>query len=156
MAKDELGHGSNGRNAPAYAQNFAKKSQSLEAEMAFHAKATAGQSGPKGNTTSVVRGEGESDASYNGRRIREINDRAASELASGAKSATIPTHDSMGTPRPSDNIQNAGAKAGYNEYGSRHGYNPASVDKAISNASRYQGKVSGSERSAIHRLLKGR
>lgn len=38
----------------------------------------------------------------------------------------------------------------------RHGYNPTSVDRAINNASRFQGKVSGAERSAIHRLLKGR
>ncbi len=40
------------------------------------------------------------------------------------------------------------------DYGTK--YNPASVDKAINNASRYQGKVSSGERSAIHRLLKGR
>ena len=37
---------------------------------------------------------------------------AASELASGAKSAPIPTHDSMGVPRPSDNIQNAAKTLG--------------------------------------------
>lgn len=36
------------------------------------------------------------------------------------------------------------------------GYNKESVNKAISNASRYQGKVSGREANAIHRLLKGR
>jgi len=38
----------------------------------------------------------------------------------------------------------------------RHGYNPESVDKAINSASRHQGKVGGKERSAIHRLLRGR
>lgn len=36
------------------------------------------------------------------------------------------------------------------------GYNRDSIDKAIDNASRYQGKVSGRERSMIHALLKGR
>ena len=40
--------------------------------------------------------------------------------------------------------------------GGRNGYNPEAVNKAISNASRYQGKVSGREASMIHRLLKGR
>lgn len=54
---------------------------------------------------------------------------------SGSKSASVPNHD--GTI-------------------GRHGYNPESVDKAINNASRYQGKVGGKERSAIHRLLRGR
>jgi hypothetical protein len=82
---------------------------------------------------------------------------AASELASGPKSAPIPTHDSMGTPRPSDNIQNAGAKRGYNEYGSRHGYNPDAVNSAIAAQNRSgRGKIGGREASAIHRLLKGR
>jgi hypothetical protein len=35
-------------------------------------------------------------------------------------------------------------------------YNPQAVEKAINSASRYQGKVSKGERTAIHRLLKGR
>lgn len=62
---------------------------------------------------------------------------AAAQLreGSGSKSDTVPNHD--GTI-------------------GRHGYNPESVDKAINSASRYQGKVSGKERSAIHRLLRGR
>ena len=82
---------------------------------------------------------------------------AASELASGPKSATIPTHDSMGTPRPSDNIQNAATARGYNEHGSRHGYNPDAVNNAIAAQNRSgRGKIGGREASAIHRLLKGR
>lgn len=35
-------------------------------------------------------------------------------------------------------------------------YNREAVNKAINNASRFQGKVSGSEARAIHALLKGR
>jgi hypothetical protein len=81
---------------------------------------------------------------------------AASELASGAKSATIPTHDSQGIPRPSDNIQNAASKAGYNQYGSRHGYNPDAVNKAIASSNRSGRRIGAGEASAIHRLLKGR
>jgi len=82
---------------------------------------------------------------------------AASELATGAKSATVPTHDGMSTPKASDNIQAAAAKRGYNEYGSRHGYNPHAVNDAIAAQNRSgRGKIGGREARMIHALLKGR
>jgi hypothetical protein len=68
---------------------------------------------------------------------------AASELASGPKSATIPTHDSM---------RNDGSLSP----GGRHGYNPDAVNKAIASSNRAGRRIGGKEASAIHRLLKGR
>jgi hypothetical protein len=72
---------------------------------------------------------------------------AASELASGAKSAPIPTHDSQGIPRPSDNIRTAAVKSNYD---------PVAVNKAIAASNRSGRKISGKEANSIHRLLKGR
>jgi hypothetical protein len=78
-------------------------------------------------------------------RNRPVGDTdAAKAISTGA---TIPTHDSMGTPRPSDNIQNAGAKQGYSR---------EAVDKAIASSNRSGQRIGGKEAAAIHRLLKGR
>ncbi len=72
------------------------------------------------------------------------NGQAASELSGSAK---IPTHDSMGVPRPSDNIQSTAG---------RHGYNATAVNNAIASSNRAGRKIGGREAKMIHALLKGR
>ena len=47
-------------------------------------------------------------------------------------------------------------KSSYNKHGSRHGYNPDSVNKAIAASNRAGRKISSKGASLIHRLLKGR
>lgn len=105
---------------------------------------------------------------------------AKASLASGPKSAPVPTHDSMssftpwpkgtrfvkGTLATSDDLKsrglsvsksdtfNASKGSSYNEHGSRHGYNPDSVNEAIKN--NRTGKIGGREAKMIHALLKGR
>lgn len=67
---------------------------------------------------------------------------AANALKSGSpKSTPAPVHDAQ-------------KGSSYNEHGSRHGYNPESVNSAIKN--NRTGKIGRKEATAIHRLLKGR
>lgn len=83
---------------------------------------------------------------------------ARDKLASGPKSAPAPIHDSMSL---SDSIarghamRTAGDGGHVSNFG-RHGYNPDSVNRAISASNRAGQKISGKQASAIHRLLKGR
>ena len=82
-------------------------------------------------------------------QLRRWSDQgAAATLSSGtAKSDPAPVHDAMA----------AVSRPGYNEHGSRHGYNPQSTNDAIAAQNRSgRGKIGGREASAIHRLLKGR
>jgi hypothetical protein len=105
-------------------------------------------------------------------QLKRYADRdAAASLHSGtSKSAPAPTHDAMAvSDRVNRAIQNSPtgsisgreahnvSRPGYNEHGSRHGYNPDSVNSAIAAQNRSgRGKIGGREASAIHRLLKGR
>lgn len=95
------------------------------------------------------------------------NASAASHLAGGSaspKAAAAPVHDSMaglqaGIARghAMRTAGDGGHVSGYNEHGSRHGYNPDAVNKAISAQNRSgRGRIGGKEASMIHRLLKGR
>jgi hypothetical protein len=171
MAKDALGHGSYSGKYPNKIRDVGSIGQrgvvrattNAGEHYDIHARDTGGLM-PKP-------GEDIGKHPYAARVGGPSNSQAASQLASGAKSAPIPTHDSMGTPRLADNIQNA-AKGlgykyaslksgdeprGYNEHGSRHGYNPDAVNSAIAAQNRSgRGKVGGREASMIHRLLKGR
>lgn len=89
-------------------------------------------------------------------RYSDLGAKAA--LASGPKSAPAPVHDSMTADQWGTHNAMYGKRAsdGYNEHGSRHGYNPDSVNKAIAASNRGGQKISGKQASAIHRLLKGR
>lgn len=100
---------------------------------------------------------------------RPAGNGAGAALASGPKSAPAPVHDAMAA---SDNVNraiqrsptgsisgreaHAVSRPGYNEHGSRHGYNPDSVNKAIDASNRGGQRISGKQANAIHRLLKGR
>lgn len=155
MAKDRLGHGSNKKGTGAQGMRLVKThvlgphsaKVYKNAEWGEHVVKTFrnGVYQPKNDyhTDDVADANGTATS-----QLRRWGDQdAASQLASGAKSATVPIHDSMGTPRPSDNIQNAGG---------RHGYSPSAVDAAIASSNRAGRKIGGREAKMIHALLKGR
>jgi len=127
MAKDALGHGSNARGGkralakPIPGHPFHTKS---DAELRFIAK-DAAEAGRNAQEMGDQRGVSKyadqvaDAATVMGYRNRggaqDLGSRAASELASGAKSATVPVHDSMSTdafgrPRSAEN------RAEYDEY----------------------------------------
>lgn len=83
-------------------------------------------------------GDAHATAQHQLQRYADQDAKAA--LASGPKSAPAPVHGAMASS--------------YNEHGSRHGYNPASVNEAIKN--NRTGKIGGREAKMIHALLKGR
>lgn len=101
-------------------------------------------------------GDAHATAQYQLQRYADQDAKAA--LASGPKSAPAPVHDAMTTDQWGTHNAMYGKRAsdGYNEHGSRHGYNPDAVNKAISASNRGGQKISGKQASAIHRLLKGR
>lgn len=103
-----------------------------------------------------------STAQFQLKRYADQDAKAA--LASGPKSAPVPTHDSMTDDQWGSHNAMYGSRAsdetparkGYNEHGSRHGYNPDSVNKAIDASNRGGQRIGRKQASAIHRLLKGR
>lgn len=113
MAKDALGHGSYSGKYPNKIRDVGSIGQrgvvrattNAGEHYDIHARDTGGLM-PKP-------GEDIGKHPYAARVGGPSNPQAASELASGAKSAPIPTHDSMGTPRLADNIQNAAKGFGY-------------------------------------------
>lgn len=140
MPKDAKGHGSNPRTTlhkPLPDHAYHGKSDAELHYIVKDATEAAKASQSMGKLETKYNDQINDAATVLGYRKRLSDGEAASSLrsGSGAKSDTVPNHD--GTI-------------------GRHGYNPESVDKAINSASRYQGKVSGKERSAIHRLLRGR
>lgn len=150
MAKDALGHGSNSGGGSGDANK--KLGDRLE-RMGFFGKVQiASQAADSMKVGSKLAGGMDVNAAA---KIASAaaDAHAARELASGTpKSDAAPTHPAMGGWEGSMMHNSAGGGGG----NGRHGYNPDSVNKAIGNASRYQGKVGGREASAIHRLLKGR
>lgn len=159
MGKDNLGHGSNPRGTGAQGMRLVKthvlgahsakvyKNPEWEENVvkffrngAYQSKAdyhTNDMSDAHATAQSALARYASQDA-----KSRPVGDTtAAAALSTGE---TAPTHDSM-------------AKPGYNEFGSRHGYNPHSVNDAIAAQNRSgRGKIGGREASMIHRLLKGR
>jgi hypothetical protein len=147
MAKDALGHGSNGRGRkPIPGHPYHAKT---DAELRYIVKDAS-------EAAQAAQGMGKLETKYNdqindaatvlGYRARGgQSDAPSDQLNSGPKSDAAPVHDSMA------------AKPGYNEHGSRHGYNPGAVNDAIASQNRSgRGKIGGREAKAIHALLKGR
>jgi hypothetical protein len=183
MAKDALGHGSDTRGmrlgkthtvGPHSAKVYKAPGESELVTKTY--RNGAYQSKNDYHTDDMGDANGTALSQLNRWAAQDVgkvsNSAAASELASGAKTATIPTHDGMaGNPRNEDSYPGAGPapshwsgpdqakynKAnGYNEHGSRHGYNPDAVNSAIASSNRAGRRIGGKEASAIHRLLKGR
>lgn len=91
-----------------------------------------GQYQPKADHHTDDMGDAHSTAQYALKRYADQD--AASELASGPKSAPAPVHDSMARP----------------------GYHAGAVQNAINSSNRAGRKIGGREAKAIHRLLRGR
>lgn len=141
--KDAKGHGSNKRPLAGHA--YHSKSDAELRYIVKDASEAASASQSMGKLETKYNDQINDAATVLGYRDRGgTSDHpdavAARSLASGAKSAPAPVHDAQ--------------RSGYNEHGSRHGYNPESVNNAIKN--NRTGKIGSKEASAIHRLLKGR
>jgi hypothetical protein len=162
MAKDQLGHGSDTRGTGTQGMRLAKthvlgtntakvyKNPEWEENVVKYFRNGAYQSKADSFHSDLSDAHGTAQAQLQrwadqDAKSRPLsNEAAASQLSSGAKTEPVAIHDSMQKP-------------GYNEFGSRHGYNPDAVNSAIAAQNRSgRGKIGGREASAIHRLLKGR
>lgn len=157
MAKDALGHGSDTRGmrlvkthtvGPHSAKIYKASGESELTTKTY--RNGAYQSKNDYHTDDMADANGTAMSQLNRWAAQDVgkvsNTAAASELASGSKTPTIPVHDGMQANPPS----------GYNEHGSRHGYNPQSTNDAIASSNRAGRRIGGREATMIHRLLKGR
>jgi len=141
MAKDPKGHGSNAKDIArakaALAAQVAKRGDVPTEPKPIH------DGHPK--TDEVDDNWGSHNAMYGSRASDGYrnNEKPKGNFGDAARSFADKTA-----------VMSASKGRSYNEHGSRHGYNPSSVDKAIKN--NRTGKIGGREASAIHRLLKGR
>jgi hypothetical protein len=146
MAKDPLGHGSNGRGGTGTQGMRLIKTHTLGPHTAkvynnpdWEEKVVKffkdGVYQPKADYHTDDIGDAHATATYGLERQARLD---------AGKSAQAPVHDSMAN------------KPGYNEHGSRHGYSPDAVNAAIASSNRAGRRIGGKEASAIHRLLKGR
>ena len=171
MAKDQLGHGSNARGTGAQGMRLVKthtlgphsakvyKNPDWEENVVKFFHNGVYQSKADSHTDDLA--DAHSTARFQLQRYADQDAKAA--LASGPKSAPAPVHDSMSV---GDTVRAAGynpmantmaeRRSSYNEHGSRHGYSPDAVNKAIASSNRSGRRIGGREASAIHRLLKGR
>lgn len=153
MPKDALGHGSNAgpaRPIPGHPyhgrstselQFIVKDASDAARSMRGFSKSSESKYLDQVNDATTVLGYRDRGGMSDHHWDKDAN--AASALkASSPKSAPAPVHEA----------QTKGSS--YNEHGSRHGYNPESVNSAIKN--NRTGKIGRKEASAIHRLLKGR
>ncbi len=157
MAKDQLGHGSNAKGTGTQGMRLLKthtlgthsakvyNNPEWGEKVVKFFRNGAYQSNADSHTDDLA--DAHATAQFQLKRwaeqdakSRPVGDAAAaSALGSGAP----PVHDSM--------------KSGYNEHGSRHGYNPGAVNDAIAAQNRSgRGKIGGREARMIHALLKGR
>jgi hypothetical protein len=165
MAKDALGHGSNGRGRkPIPGHPYHAKT---DAELRYIVKDAS-------EAAQAAQGMGKLETKYNdqindaatvlGYRARGgQSDAPSDQLNSGPKSAAAPVHDSMTSLQGSIARGHAMRLAGDGGHvpgfpaGGRHGYSPDAVNSAIAAQNRSgRGKIGGREAKAIHALLKGR
>jgi hypothetical protein len=150
MAKDAKGHGSNARSGPAQPIPGHPYHGKTDAELHFIAKdAHAAAQAMQGHNSTA-------ENKYRD----QVND-ASTVLGYRSRGGAmdIAAQHGIDTSHLDPEKYAKGLEDTYRAQhapGGRNGYNPEAVNKAISNASRYQGKVSGREASMIHRLLKGR
>lgn len=156
MAKDALGHGSNGGNGTGKGRREYKPipnhpyHQKSDTELRYIMK-DASEAGKNAQGMGDERGSNKYADQVNdaatvlGYRTRagvgpDNNDAAKALAGGGAKSAAVPTHDAF---------------AGF-EPGGRHGYNPQAVNDAIRASNRSGQRIGGREARLIHALMKGR
>lgn len=150
--KDAKGHGSNTRGGPVRPIPNSPYHAKSDAELRYIAK-DAAEAGRNAQGMGDERGVSKyadqvaDAATVMGYRNRGgVSDHpadVASREASveSAKSAKVPTHDSM---------------SGALSPGGRHGYSPDAVNAAIASSNRSGRRIGGREAKMIHALLKGR
>lgn len=157
MAKDQKGHGSNKRGVKVWGTG--KKADPNRQTILVHRDEKGYITAHTENGKPVSRSYAENEVGHGNAKLQDAA--AADALSSGGpKSAAVPVHEAMGSLSRGQNAttpQSRGPAPWYDTpLNEPHSYHAGAVNDAIKQSERRGGKVGGKERSAIHRLLRGR